>query len=76
MTGRRGVYPGSFNPLTVAHLAIADAAFHTARLERLDLAISRAALGKDDIASSRGARLDAIARATTHSNRARGRRGR
>ena len=24
-TGRRGVYPGTFNPPTVAHLAVADA---------------------------------------------------
>jgi len=44
---RRGVYPGSFDPPTIAHLAIAEAAVHAAELDRLDLAISREALGKD-----------------------------
>ena len=42
-----GVFPGSFDPLTVAHLAIAEAAYAHASLDRLDLAISRVALGKD-----------------------------
>ncbi len=41
-----GVYPGSFDPLTIAHLAIADAAVRRLGLGRLDLAISRDALGK------------------------------
>ena len=44
---RRGVYPGSFDPPTVAHLAIADAARAVASLDGLDLAVSRVALGKD-----------------------------
>ena len=44
---RRGVYPGSFDPLTVAHVAIARAAIERCRLEVLDLAMSRAPLGKD-----------------------------
>jgi predicted RNA-binding protein with PIN domain len=44
--GRRGVYPGSFDPPTVAHLAIADAARDAGALDVLDLAISRVALGK------------------------------
>ncbi len=44
--GRRGVYPGSFDPPTVAHLAIADAAREAGALDLLDLAISRVALGK------------------------------
>jgi nicotinic acid mononucleotide adenylyltransferase/predicted RNA-binding protein with PIN domain len=43
-----GVYPGSFDPPTVAHLAIADAALRAGRLERLDFALSRIALGKED----------------------------
>src|SRR4051812_7552975 len=42
----RGVYPGSFNPPTVAHLAIAEAAVEQCGLERLELVISVDALGK------------------------------
>ncbi len=42
-----GVYPGSFNPPTVAHLAIARAAFEQCGLDRVDLALSHDALGKD-----------------------------
>jgi nicotinic acid mononucleotide adenylyltransferase len=45
--GLRGVYPGSFDPPTIAHVAIAEAAVHAGALTRLDLAISRVALGKD-----------------------------
>lgn len=44
-----GVYPGSFDPLTIAHLAVADAAVHHLGLDRLDLAISRSALGKEHL---------------------------
>lgn len=47
MSARRGVYPGSFDPPTIAHAAIAEAAIAAAGLDRLDLAISRVALGKD-----------------------------
>jgi hypothetical protein len=43
-----GVYPGSFNPPTIAHLAIARAARDQAQLSRVDLAISRVALGKPE----------------------------
>jgi hypothetical protein len=43
----RGVYPGSFDPPTIAHVAIAEAAVRVGALDRLDLAISRVALGKD-----------------------------
>jgi hypothetical protein len=43
----RGVFPGSFDPLTVAHLAIADAAVSRFDLDHLDLVISRSALAKD-----------------------------
>jgi nicotinic acid mononucleotide adenylyltransferase len=41
-----GAYPGSFNPATIAHLAVAEAAVQHARLERVDLIVSRVALGK------------------------------
>lgn len=44
--GPVGVYPGSFDPLTIAHLAIAEAAVRQLGLARIDLAISRDALGK------------------------------
>jgi hypothetical protein len=43
-----GCYPGSFNPPTVAHLAVAEAAVRQGGLERLDLVLSHGALGKDD----------------------------
>lgn len=59
-----GVYPGSFDPLTVAHLAVAEAAMRTAHLERVDLALSNVALGKENGAHSRiEARAAAIRRA-------------
>ncbi|MDQ7993657.1 MAG: hypothetical protein REI45_13380 [Propionicimonas sp.] len=44
-----GVYPGSFDPLTVAHLAVADSARVHLGLDRLDLALSRATLGKEHL---------------------------
>jgi hypothetical protein len=43
-----GVYPGSFNPPTIAHLAIARAARDLAQLTRVDLAVSHVALGKGE----------------------------
>jgi nicotinic acid mononucleotide adenylyltransferase/predicted RNA-binding protein with PIN domain len=43
-----GVFPGSFDPPTIAHLAIAEAALHMANLDNLDFALSRVALGKGD----------------------------
>lgn len=42
-----GAYPGSFNPPTVAHLAIAEAAWRQCELDRLDLVVSRSPLGKE-----------------------------
>ncbi len=61
--GRRGVYPWSFDPPTIAHLAVADAARDAADLDQLDLALSRVALGKDP-ASQRAldARVSALER--------------
>jgi hypothetical protein len=44
---RVGCFPGSFDPPTVAHLAVADAVVAHGRLDRLDLVVSRHALGKD-----------------------------
>lgn len=51
MTLRRAVYPGSFNPLTVAHLAIASAA--ASLCDRVDFVVSRVALGKESVARPR-----------------------
>lgn len=42
-----GVFPGSFDPLTRAHLAIADAAVAALGLDRLDLVMSEVALAKE-----------------------------
>jgi predicted RNA-binding protein with PIN domain len=42
-----GVFPGSFDPPTIAHVGIAEAALRFAGLERVDFALSRAALGKE-----------------------------
>jgi len=44
-----GVYPGSFNPPTIAHLAIAEAARAEHGLDRVDLVISREALDKEHV---------------------------
>jgi hypothetical protein len=51
MTGavRRGAYPGSFNPLTVAHLAVAAAARIQCELDVVDLIVSRVALAKENV---------------------------
>jgi hypothetical protein len=46
-SGPRGCYPGTFNPPTVAHLAVAAAAVEAGGLVRLDLVVSRQPLGKD-----------------------------
>ena len=43
---RIGCYPGSFDPMTVAHLAVAEAALEAASLDRIDLVLSIDALGK------------------------------
>jgi predicted RNA-binding protein with PIN domain len=45
---RRGVFPGSFDPPTVAHLAIAEAALAAADLDCVDFVISRVALAKEE----------------------------
>lgn len=56
-----GCYPGSFNPPTIAHLAVAAAALRRAGLDRLDLVISRSALGKEDLSiPSLSDRLDVL----------------
>ncbi|MEQ8840049.1 MAG: hypothetical protein RIB98_03635 [Acidimicrobiales bacterium] len=44
-----GVYPGSFNPPTLAHIEIALAALRVHDLARVDLAVSAVPLGKDRV---------------------------
>ena len=39
-------YPGTFDPLTIAHLAVAEAAWRTCELQRVDLVLSRDPIGK------------------------------
>jgi hypothetical protein len=60
-----GCYPGSFDPPTVAHLAVAEAAVEAAALDRLDLVVSRVALGKEHLGApslaERIAVLEAVA---------------
>lgn len=52
------VYPGTFNPPTVAHLAVARAATEQGGVDRVDLVLSRRPLGKEDLDSpSVGQRL-------------------
>lgn len=62
---RVGCYPGSFDPPTIAHLAVAEAARRQAQLDRIDLVLARHTLGKDhlDAASVERRRraLDALA---------------
>ena len=47
-SARRAVYPGSFDPPTIAHLAIAVATLEQGRCDSLTFVLSRAALGKED----------------------------
>lgn len=44
--GQRGVFPGTFDPLTVGHLAVADAAHRELSLATVELVISRDPLAK------------------------------
>ena len=45
---RVGAYPGTFDPPTVAHLAIAEAAWRQGGLDRLELVVCESPLGKKD----------------------------
>ncbi len=46
---RVGVYPGSFDPPTIAHLAMAVLARRACSLDRVDVVLSRHALGKQAV---------------------------
>lgn len=45
---RVGAYPGSFDPPTIAHLAIAVMARRVTKLDRVDLVVSTSALAKEE----------------------------
>ncbi len=49
-----GCYPGTFNPATIAHIAVAEAAWQQCGLDRVDLVLSRITLGKEhgDVSAS------------------------
>lgn len=46
---RIGAYPGTFNPPTVAHLAVARAALEQRRLDRVVLVLSRRPIDKEHV---------------------------
>lgn len=54
---RTGAYPGTFDPPTVAHLAIAEAALHQGGLDAVSLVVSRSPLGKQPSVPSLDDRL-------------------
>jgi len=62
---RRGAYPGTFDPPTIAHLAVAEAARDQCALHRVDLIVNRTPLGKSSMRplAARLAMLEAVAAA-------------
>jgi nicotinic acid mononucleotide adenylyltransferase len=58
-----GAYPGTFDPPTIAHLAIAEAAIRQCGLVRVDLVVNREPLGKSTVGSleARVAVLESVA---------------
>jgi hypothetical protein len=57
-----GCFPGTFDPPTVAHLAIAEAARSRCALDRVDLVLSRDPLGKPGAGHTLGRRLAVLER--------------
>jgi cytidyltransferase-like protein len=55
-----GAYPGTFDPPTVAHLAIAEAALSQGGLERVHLVVSREPRGKHPTVPSFEHRVDVL----------------
>ncbi len=57
------MFPGSFDPLTVAHLGVADAVVEQLAVVRVDLVISEVPLAKEAVAQTPAhERIDAIRR--------------
>jgi cytidyltransferase-like protein len=48
---RRAVYPGTFDPPTIAHVAIAEAALEQCRLDAVDFMLNAEPLGKASVRS-------------------------
>lgn len=71
--GRVGVFTGSFNPLTWAHVAVAETARDALRLDTLVWACSRVTVDKEGVERAtlvdRLAQVDALARAEEHGDR-------
>jgi nicotinic acid mononucleotide adenylyltransferase len=61
--GVRAAYPGTFDPPTIAHVAIAEAAYERCGVDGVDLVVNTAPLGKDDALSLdvRVSMLEAVA---------------
>ena len=61
----RGAYPGTFDPPTIAHLAIAEAAAAQCGLDHVELVVNREPLGKSGMRplAARVAMLEAVAAA-------------
>jgi cytidyltransferase-like protein len=64
---RCGAFPGSFNPLTLGHLAVAEAARQQCGLDVIDLIVSRVALAKEDLERPRLEDRVAVLRAAADS---------
>jgi hypothetical protein len=60
---RKGAYPGTFDPPTIAHLAIAEAARQQCDLDAVDLIVNPSPLGKASVGplAIRVAMLEALA---------------
>jgi hypothetical protein len=60
---RLAAYPGTFDPLTIAHLAIAEAALRQCRLDAIDLIVNEQPLAKSNVRSlaARVEMLEAVA---------------
>lgn len=65
---RIGAYPGTFDPPTVAHLAIAEAALNQGGLGAVHLVVSRAPLGKSPAVPSFEDRLAVLQEVATSRN--------
>jgi hypothetical protein len=63
MSMRVGAYPGTFDPPTIAHVAIAEAARRQCGLDAVDLIVNSEPLGKAGVGplASRVAMLEAVA---------------
>lgn len=66
---RRAVYPGSFDPPTIAHVAIALATLEQCRCDSLSFALSYGALGKEGREATIGNRLTVLADLFAHDPR-------